>query len=211
MDKKDSIIYYVLVGILLTVIGAGLVWKTLRQGPEPAGELRSVTEFRDSDPLPPFKLSGPQGDFTNDRLMGQWSFVFFGYTQCPDVCPTALTLMLNIKKELAAMPGQRQPAVVFVSVDPQRDTRTLLDQYMVAFDPTFVGLRGSDQELMPLLKTLGVFCQRHDETDKKNYTVDHSAGIYLIDPAGRLAAVFSSPHEAKRMAADLVRIMKERE
>ena len=118
--------------------------------------------------------------------------------------------MLNVRKELMAKSAATLPAVIFVSVDPLRDTRELLDQYMTAFDPTFVGLRGNDDELMPLLKTLGVFYQRHDDKDTKNYTVDHSTGIYLIDPKGRLAAVFTSPHDAKQMADDFAGIVKER-
>lgn len=208
MNNKDSFIYYVLAGIFLTLIGAAVIWKTLGQGPEPAGQLRSVTEFRDSDPLPAFRLNGPKGDFTNTQLMGRWTFIFFGYTQCPDVCPTALSLMLNVRKELLGKSAVQLPVVTFVSVDPRRDTRELLDQYMTAFDPSFVGLRGNDEELMPLLKNLGVFYQRHDDKDKKNYTVDHSTGIYLVDPKGRLAAVFSSPQEAKQMADDFGRIAK---
>ena len=210
MKNKDSIIHFVLAGILLTIIGAGVIWKNFYQGPEPAGQLRSVTEFRDSEPLPAFRLNGPKGDFTNAQLMGQWTFIFFGFTQCPDVCPTALNLMLNVRKELATKSVAQLPAVTFVSVDPRRDTRELLDQYMAAFDPGFVALRGNDEDLMPLLKNLGVFYQRHDDKDKKNYTVDHSTGIYLIDPKGRLAGVFSSPHEAKQMADDFARIAKER-
>jgi len=210
MKDKDSVIYYALVGILLSLIGAGLIWKVLHDGPEPAGQLRSVTEFRDSDPLPAFRLNGPKGDFSNAQLMGQWTFLFFGYTQCPDVCPTALSLMLNVRKELVSKSVAQLPAVIFVSVDPLRDTRELLDQYMTAFDPSFVGLRGNDDELIPLLRSLGVFYQRHDDKDKKNYTVDHSTGIYLIDPKGRLAAVFTSPHEVKQMADDFARIAKER-
>ena len=94
-----------------------------------------------------------------------------------------------------------------MSVDPRRDTQ-ILDQYMTAFDPSFVGLRGNDKELMPLLKNLGVFYQRHDDKDKKNYTVDHSTGIYPVNPKGRLAAVFSSPQEPKQMADDFGRIAK---
>ncbi len=210
MKDKDSVIYYALVGILLSLIGAGLIWKVLHDGPEPAGQLRSVTEFRDSDPLPAFRLNGPKGDFSNAQLMGQWTFLFFGYTQYPDVCPTALSLMLNVRKELVSKSVAQLPAVIFVSVDPLRDTRELLDQYMTAFDPSFVGLRGNDDELIPLLRSLGVFYQRHDDKDKKNYTVDHSTGIYLIDPKGRLAAVFTSPHEVKQMADDFARIAKER-
>jgi len=79
---------------------------------------------------------------------------------------------------------------------------------MAAFDPTFVGLAGTDAALLPLVRNLGVFYQRNDATDKRHYTVDHSAAIYLIDPQGRLAAVFSPPQQAAKMTADFLRIAR---
>jgi protein SCO1/2 len=197
-----------LLGLALALIGSTLTWRSLRSGPLPAGDLPSVTEIHDNKPLPAFALSGSRGEFNNASLVGQWSFMFFGYTQCPDICPTALSLMKELKVRLAAVPPPPTFQVVFVSVDPSRDTRELLDQYMAAFDPGFIGVRGDDAALLPLLKGLGVFYQRNDATDKKHYTVDHSAAIYLLDPKGHLAAVFSPPHEAVKMAADYRRLSR---
>jgi protein SCO1/2 len=201
----------------LLVAGSYLTWRSLRMGPLPAGDLPSVTEIRDDKPLPAFSLQGSRGEFGNANLVGQWNFMFFGYTQCPDICPTALTLMKDVKAALAAAvqgpsQGMTPPTtfqVVFVSVDPQRDTTRLLAEYMAAFDPSFVGLAGTDAELLPLVRNLGVYYQRNDATDKKHYTVDHSAAIYLIDPQGRLAAVFSPPQQAAKMAADFRRIARQ--
>jgi protein SCO1/2 len=169
----------------------------------------SVTEIRDEAPLPAFALQGPRGKFGNANLAGHWSFVFFGYTQCPDICPTALALMKELKARLAAsaaVPPASTFQVVFVSVDPRRDTAQLLGEYMAAFDPSFIGVSGTDAELSPLARTLGVFYQRNDGKDAQHYTVDHSAAIYLIDPQGRLAAVFSPPQEASKLAANFRRI-----
>jgi protein SCO1/2 len=202
--KKQWIVGLLLAGLALTITGATLILRTLPAGPAPAGELKTVTEFTDGKPLPEFRLNGPGGAVTQADLQGKWSFVFFGYTQCPDICPTALSLMKHLKTIVGA--GGTAFQVVFISLDPKRDTRELLDQYMAAFDPTFIGLRGDDAELQPLLKDLGVFFQRNDSTDAKNYTVDHSAGIYLIEPKGSLRAVFSPPQNAERMAADFWRI-----
>jgi protein SCO1/2 len=197
-----------LLGLALALVGSYLTWRNLRGGPLPAGELPSVTEIRDEKPLPPFSLRGPAGDFNNANLVGQWSFMFFGYTQCPDICPTALSLMKTLKSQLGAVPPAPTFQVVFVSVDPRRDTRELLDQYIAAFDPAFIGAGGDDAALAPLVKDLGVFYQRNDAADKKHYTVDHSAAIYLLDPKGRLAAVFSPPQDAAKMAADYRRLTR---
>ena len=199
-------------GLSLTLSGAALVLWSLPGGPLPAGEVSGVTEIRDEAPLPAFVLQGPQGEFANADLQGRWNFLFFGYTQCPDICPTSLTLMKDVKSALATgatvppPPGFR---VVFVSVDPRRDSRALLGEYMAAFDPAFVGLRGDDEALAPLTRNLGVYYRRNDGTDKRRYTVDHSAAIYLIDPQGRLRAVFSPPQEASRLAAAYRRIARQ--
>ncbi len=198
-----------LLGLALMLIGAYVTWRNLKAGPLPAGELPSVTEVRDDKPLPNFSLKGPGGAFGNANLTGRWSFVFFGYTQCPDICPTALGLMKELKARLSD-PVAVSPAptfqVVFVSVDPRRDTPELLGQYMGAFDSAFIGVTGDDSALAPLVKDLGVFFQRNDAKDTKHYTVDHSAAIYLIDPKGRLAAVFSPPQDAAKMAENFKRI-----
>lgn len=206
--KKSWITGLLLAGLGLTIAGAVVVLRSLPAGPAPAGDLKTVTEFTDGKPLPAFRLEGPNGVVTQANLQGKWSFVFFGYTQCPDICPTALSLMKNLKARVGA--GGTAFQVFFVSIDPRRDTRELLDQYMAAFDPAFMGLRGADAELQPLLKDLGVFFQRNDAKDARNYTVDHSAAIYLIEPKGTLRAVFSPPQDPERMAADFWRITTEK-
>lgn len=195
-------------GALLAVAGGYLTWRSFPGNPLPAGEPPRVLEIRDDVPLPRFRLQGTRGDFANENLLGHWTFMFFGYTQCPDVCPTALGLMKDLQAQLGAG-GAAVPAfqVVFVSVDPRRDTRELLAQYLAAFDPAFIGASGDDASLLPLTGKLGIQYRRHDETDRKNYTVDHSATLQLIDPAGRLAAVFPPPHDASRMAVEFRRIV----
>jgi protein SCO1/2 len=207
--KSGSGRWLLLAGLALALVGSYLTWRSLKDGPLPAGELSGVTEIRDDVALPDFSLRGPAGGFSNANLRGRWSFIFFGYTQCPDVCPTALTLMKEAKAMLA-VGGSEEPTptfqVVFVSVDPRRDTRELLAEYMAAFDSSFIGVSGDDIALAPLTGKLGVFYQRNDDTDKQRYTVDHSAAIFLIDPRGRLAAVFSSPQKASALAANYRRI-----
>jgi protein SCO1/2 len=204
--KQSWAKWSMLAGVVLLLAGGYMVLRAVEKGPMPAGELKTVTEFRDDKPLPEFHLSGPKGAFSNPDLFGKWSFVFFGYTQCPDICPTALGLMKELQVTLGAVPPAPTFQVVFISIDPARDTHSLLGNYLAAFDSAFIGITGNDQQLTPLTKDLGVFFQRNNAMDKTNYTVDHSVAIYLIDPKGRLAALFSPPQVAAKMAADFRRI-----
>ena len=202
--------WLLIAGAALALVGGYLVWHGMPGKPLPAGDLPRVIEVRNGEALPPFSLQGTQGEFGNDKLLGRWTFMFFGYTQCPDICPSALSLMKALRVQLATN-GAVAPAptfqVVFVSVDPRRDTRELLAQYLAAFDPSFIGASGDDASLAELAAKLGVQYRRHDETDQRNYTVDHSTTIHLVDPTGRLAVVFPHPQDASQMAAAFRRIV----
>ena len=189
-------------GVVLAVAGGWLASRAMHHGGHGAElpTVKAATVLPESKPLPEFSLQIAGGSFTQQDLTGHWTFLFFGYTHCPDVCPTALSLMRDVRSRLPA--SVAAPKVVFVSVDAARDSVELLNRYVPAFDPEFVGVTGSDEALAPLVKTLGVFYQRHEKEDPRNYTVDHSAAMYLISPQGGLKAVFMPPIPAERMAAD---------
>lgn len=193
----------VIAGVALAAGGGYLASRVAHKGPHdaPMAKVQAATVVQSDKALPAFSLEGPAGSFGNAQLTGKWTFAFFGYTHCPDVCPTALSLMRDVRARLAGS-GVALPQVIFISVDPARDSRELLNQYVPAFDPSFVGLRGSDEAIAPLVKALGVFYERHEKDDPRNYTVDHSAAMYLIDPQGRLAAVFMPPVTPEVMARD---------
>lgn len=194
-------------GLALVLAGGMLTWRSLPAGPAPAGEPpRAVEVGNGVVALPEFVLRGPRGEFRNADLLGHWTFMFFGYTQCPDICPTALALMKEIKA-IAVSPAPTFK-VVFVSVDPRRDTDELLRHYLAAFDASFIGVSGSDEALHPLTQALKVDYRRHDEKDPRNYTVDHGAAIHLIDPQGRPAAAFPPPQQAATLAAELARLAR---
>lgn len=195
-------------GSVLVLAGVLLVGQNLHRGPAPAGELRSTLSEGEGSVLPPFRLNGPRGEFANADLLGRWTFLFFGYTRCPDVCPTALSLMKEVKAELGAVSPAPTFQVVFVSVDPQRDTPALLQEYMAAFDPAFIGVSGDDAALRPLVDVLKVSFRRNDRQDKHNYTVDHSAAIHLIDPQGRPQRLFPPPQQASALVAELLGIAR---
>jgi protein SCO1/2 len=119
------------------------------------------------------------GDFK-----GKVVVMFFGFTHCPDVCPTTLQAMKEAMKQLGADADRVQ--VLLVTVDPERDTPEVLKQYVTAFDPRFLGLTGDSESVARTTKEFKVIAQKNAGSDPNNYTIDHSAGTYLFDTQGRL-------------------------
>jgi protein SCO1 len=181
----------VLVGVLLArLLGATSV--ALESGtwlPQP----RALPEFHLQD------LSG--ADFNLKSLRGHPALLFFGFTNCPDVCPTTLATLTQVQRT-APLPGTQ---VVFITIDPERDSAASLQVYLGAFSSSFIGARGDAVALAPLLKNLGAIAVRQNLPDG-SYTMDHSATLYLLDSSGRLVAVFSPPFSAPKLAADLHRV-----
>ncbi len=138
--------------------------------------------------------------FTRADLAGGPTLVFFGFTHCPDVCPTTLLKLAQVKKS-AAVPGLR---VLFVSVDPARDTPPVLGLYLHAFDPSFLGVTGDPQAIAALAANFGVAFNRV-ELPGGDYTMDHSAVVFLLDAGAHIAAIFTPPLEAPALSADLRR------
>lgn len=115
---------------------------------------------------------------------GKVVVLFFGYTQCPDVCPTNMGALDGVMKQLGPDAGRVQ--VLFITLDPERDTQELLAQYVPAFHPSFLGLRGDAAATAAVAKSFKVFFQKQPGKTAGSYTVDHSAGTYVFDPKGRL-------------------------
>ena len=147
--------------------------------------------------------------FTLDRLTGRWTLLFFGYTHCPDVCPVTLTVLRNAVALMGESGADAEPPqVVFVSVDPARDTLEHMAAYVSHFNPDFLGVTGSDADLGVLTGQLGVLFMRTEPDAGGDYLVDHTAAVFLIDPRGHLVALFQAPHAAERIARDVPRIQE---
>lgn len=143
--------------------------------------------------------------FTSEQLKGQWSYLFFGFTNCPDVCPTTLKIMQSVWKTLPTKPGQEgHPKLFFVSVDPDRDKLETLKQYTEYFHPEFKGVTGKADEIDKLTRQIGILYGFDDKTDGADteYVVNHSSQLILVDPKGRMRAVISPPHIATTIAAN---------
>ena len=141
-------------------------------------------------------LGAPRNDFT---------LLFFGFTNCPDVCPLTLQILADARAEVARRAPQFTPRVLFISVDPHRDTPERIGAYLEGFDPEFVGATASDARLKPLLDTLGVAVQKH-EHGSEPYNVVHNSAIYVLAPGGAWIAVSTGPHQAATIAADYLKI-----
>ena len=136
--------------------------------------------------------------FSAARLKGAPTLVYFGYTHCPDVCPVTLLQLAQVVKS-GVVPGLR---VVFISVDPARDTPTQLAQYVHAFDPDFIGLTGSAAQLASIAHRFGVAYLRVD-LPGGDYSMDHSSTVFLMDARGHNVAVFTAPYDVKSLTQDL--------
>lgn len=175
--------------------------------PQPP-QLKQGTLLPSAKAIADFQLTDQHGKpFTRNNLMGKWSFAFFGYTHCPDVCPTALSMLAQVMKKLEQNDKlDTKPQVVFVSVDPERDTPELLAQYLPYFNPDFIGVTGDPQQLLLLTRQLGIMYGKAPGDDADDYLVDHSASIILFDPDGNFLALFGMPHDPDLIAQDFVAI-----
>ena len=138
---------------------------------------------------------------------GKVVVVFFGFTQCPDVCPTSMQELAEVKRSLGA-DGDRLQGI-FVTVDPERDTAEVLKAYMGNFDPSFLALRGSPEQLAAVAKDFKIYYKKVEGKTDTSYTMDHSAGSYVYDPAGRLRVYHRYGSGAQALAADVATLLKE--
>ncbi len=153
--------------------------------------------------LPAFSLEGDaNAPFTKEYLEGHWSLLYFGYTHCPDVCPMTMANLNKMMVQLKSLPAAKQPRVYFISVDPRRDTPTLLKGYVQYFNSSFMGVTGTVVQLRDLTKPLGVAFSHEPPNQSGNYRVDHSAIVFFVNPKGRESAIFAPPMIPESMAAD---------
>lgn len=160
--------------------------------------------------LSEFSLTDQSGkEFTLDRLRDKWTFIFFGYTACPDICPTTLTEMNKTANALAGKKLQKDDIhFIFVSVDPERDNVENMKEYMAYFNPDFIGLTGAQSQLDNLMKQLSILAVREKSTTSDNYTMGHSSSIRLIDPQARWLASFSPPHNGNEIAEKFISVQE---
>ena len=195
---------FLLVGIASLALGAGLL---LGRGVYRAAapELHATTLLPSPRALPEFTLATSTGALAAHDLAGRWTLLFFGFTRCADVCPTTLALLARVDAALAAVPAAQRPRVLFVSVDPGRDTPAISGAYAARFDAAFLGATGTDAELVALTTALGAPFAKLGSGD--DYEVDHSGALFLLDRDARFAGVITPPLDATPIATDLAQLV----
>ena len=155
-----------------------------------------------------FSLLDPDGKVrTLADFKGKVVVIFFGYTQCPDICPTTLTEMQQVMTILGSQSDKVQ--ILFVTVDPERDTAAILKQYVPAFDPRFLGLRPTDDAALEKIgKDFKIYYKKVPGTSPGSYTMDHTAGSYAFDPDGRLRLYIKHAQGPETLAHDLKELLK---
>jgi protein SCO1 len=146
--------------------------------PDPNGQLHTLADFK-----------------------GKVTLVFFGFTQCPDMCPSTMVELADIKKSLGT-DGERLQ-VVFVSVDPERDTPEILQAYMTSFDPSFIALRGTPEQTLATAKEFKVYFAKVPGKTEGSYTMDHTVGSYVFDPQGKVRLFMRSGQSSDALTSDL--------
>lgn len=201
MSRAKSIGLAALVAIVAIAAGMLLSRALLDRSGGPT--LAKATLIDPARPLPPMAFTDQNGQpFGPEQLRGHWSILFFGFTFCPDICPTTLAVLAQVEKKLTDLPTEQRPHIVLVSVDSKRDTPERLAQYVKSFSPTFTGITTGDQAAVQEFALKMGVPVAISEQPGGNYTVDHSAAIFVVDPNGALRALSSTPHEVPIIAED---------
>lgn len=208
--KSATTFGLVLKGVIIAVLAtvAGIWAASLVLDRSSVQDDLSATRFPVARDILPFELVDHNNSvFNNAALKGHWSFLFFGYTHCPDVCPTTLSVLNSIAQRLQDTDADIR--FVMVTVDPERDTPERLAEFVTYFNGDFLGVTGTNEGLEQLTKQLGILYLRvEQEAGGEGYLMDHTAGVFLFDPDGRYHAVFTSPLSAGEIAGDFRKMLK---
>ncbi|MBD8527980.1 SCO family protein [Pseudomarimonas arenosa] len=198
-----------IVAVLLVAVLAGLglvIWQrtvdTSSVRPSTSAmALHTTLLYPEPRPVPDFQLDRADGSpLTQADLNGKWTLLFIGFTHCPDVCPTTLSTLAAALKQLDAE-ASTSVQILFVSVDPERDSPQRAGEYAAFFDPRIIAASADHARLEPFTRSLGLVYAKAD--DSENYGVDHSASISIISPDGRRFGLIRPPHEARKVAEDV--------
>ncbi len=204
--QKNNANTLLLIASAVIALSAGVWFGLDNRQPVPVIEIQGVI-LPQARVIDEFTLiDNKKAPFTLQNLKNNWSLLFFGYTHCPDVCPTTLATLKRVQRLLQEQ-KVTPPQIVFVSIDPQRDTPEILDEYMAYFSDDFIGVTGELSELEKLTGSLGVYFRKaagaSGDINADDYAMDHTASFIVVNPEGKVAAFLTAPHDAKTVIRDL--------
>ena len=209
-SRPSSVSRHILKGVIIALLAtaAGILTARLVLQRSDVQDELSATRFPVAREVQPFELIDHNNVvFNNASLQRHWSFMFFGYTYCPDVCPTTLSVLNSVAQRLQDL--DEDIRFIMVTVDPERDTPERLAEFVTYFNGDFIGVTGTDEGLEQLTRQLGVLHVRvSPEPGSEGYLVDHTAAVFLIDPDGHYHAVFSPPLAAEKIAGDFRKMLR---
>lgn len=202
MHQKSSMIPKAVI-LFILLSSAAVVWTIISKNSNPPQDLVGVLRS-EPKPLKFFELVDQNGNIVNEQVFkDRWSFVFFGYTSCPDICPTTLhvlnTVVDRLNKNNAKLSSV--PQVIFISVDPERDTVEKLYDYMGFYNKDFIGFVGDKKNIDNIVQQFGAGYMLEKETSPGQYLVGHTSAIFLVDPDANLVAAFSQPHNPETIVS----------
>lgn len=207
MKFRDLLPY---LGLLVLALAVGVLAGYLTfNSRRPAPPRTDALLLHAPKPLVDFTLADTAGKtLDRDRLTGRWNLLYFGYTHCPDACPTTLAALDKMQRYLGNLAPEKRPQVWFISVDPKRDQPKLLGDYALYFNPGFLAATGSVDALKTLTGPLDIQFSYDKPDAKGDYAVNHSTAVILVDPEVEEIALFVPPLDPKHMAADYTNILK---
>jgi protein SCO1/2 len=198
----DRRILLVVCALAAAVLGAWWASK-LRAPAAPSVALAQGTLLVPARSIGALDLVDQYGErFTEERLAGRWSVVYFGFTTCPMICPTTMAVLRDFAGRVQGLPPESRPQVILITVDPAHDTPQVLGRYVAAFDTTFLGLSGTSAALAAAADRFSV---AHGPAAPGD-SIDHSATVFIVDPGAALRAIFTPPHSAATLAEDYERL-----
>ncbi len=197
--------YFLFILIAVVAIGSGLLVQTSTKPPA------ELPEFKKTILLPTPKSLGEVNftdhnsrPFTLENLKGKWSILFFAFTNCPDVCPTTMQTLSQVKAAASEAGVWNNYQVIMVTVDPERDDPERLKSYVPYFDPEFIGLTAPVDYTTAFAKNVGILFFKGEVLENGGYDMDHGASLILLNPQGQYAGVMTAPHNVNELSADLI-------
>jgi protein SCO1 len=195
--------------VLFLLLGSGVVFGVFVFQHWQVAQSRQnlhATALTTAREIPAFSMLGVDAQsFTKEQLKGQWTWIFFGFTQCPQLCPMTMSKLAKAYHKLQQDGVETLPRVVMITLDPERDSLSRLKEYVHAFEPAFYGARGDEPTVQALAAQLGIAYARVQSSrtkQKQAYNIEHSGAVLVINPEGKLQAFFNPPYTVNQLVHD---------